>query len=115
MVGTSEPARPITGGSIRFSVTFRLAKMPRSSGQIAMPDFATSSGRMRTVSRPLNTIGPRRAAGTSPMIDFMVVVLPAPLRPSSVTTSPSATRKSTPCSTWLSPYQAFRPFTSNMV
>src|ERR1700733_4000743 len=47
--------------------------------------------------------------GTRPMMDFIVVVLPAPLRPSSVTTSPSATSKSTPCSTWLSPYQAFSP------
>ena len=28
--------------------------------------------------------------GTRPMIDFIVVVLPAPLRPSNVTTSPSA-------------------------
>ncbi len=108
MVGTSSPPGAITGGSIRFSVTFRLAKMPRSSGQIAMPARATSSGRIRTVSRPLNTIEPARR-GTRPMIDFIVVVLPAPLRPSSVTTSPSPTSKSTPCSTWLSPYQAFRP------
>src|SRR4029077_7976500 len=52
--------------------------------------------------------------GTRPMIDFSVVVLPAPLRPSSVTTSPSRTSKSTPCRMWLSPYQALRPFTSSM-
>src|SRR6185437_2588852 len=43
--------------------------------------------------------------GTRPMIDFIVVVLPAPLRPSKVTTSPSRTSKSTPCKMWLSPYQ----------
>ena len=87
--------------------------MPRSSGQIAMPAFATASGRSFTVSRPLNMIDPARR-GTSPMIDFIVVVLPAPLRPSRVTTSPSPTWKSTPCSTWLSPYHAFRPFTVNI-
>src|SRR5487761_2183591 len=52
--------------------------------------------------------------GTRPMIDFMVVVLPAPLRPSNVTTSPSCTLKSTPCRMWLSPYQAFRPFSSSI-
>src|SRR5437868_4425119 len=41
-----------------------------------------------------------------PMIDFRVVVLPAPLRPSSVTTSPDRTSKLAPCSTWDSPYHA---------
>src|ERR1700731_1284471 len=43
---------------------------------------------------------------TMPMIDLSVVVLPAPLRPSSVTTSPGSTRNSTPCRIWDSPYQA---------
>src|SRR5207244_12792301 len=41
-----------------------------------------------------------------PMIDFRVVVLPAPLRPSSVTTSPGRTSKVTPCRMCDSPYQA---------
>src|SRR5207237_7611636 len=44
--------------------------------------------------------------GTIPMIDFMVVVFPAPLRPTSVTSSPLRTSRSTPCSTWDSPYHA---------
>src|SRR5437588_9883487 len=44
-----------------------------------------------------------------PMIDLSVVVLPAPLRPSSVTTSPARTLKFAPCRMWDSPYQAFRP------
>src|SRR5262249_52628575 len=48
---------------------------------------------------------------TIPMMDFIVVVLPAPLRPSSVTTSPALTSKVTPCSTWDSPYQACSPST----
>src|SRR5690242_10475681 len=47
------------------------------------------------------------------MIDFSVVVLPAPLRPSSVTTSPGNTSKLAPCSTWDSPYQACRPSTAS--
>src|SRR6185436_19359072 len=46
-----------------------------------------------------------------PMIDFSVVVLPAPLRPSSVATSPECTSKLTPCRMWDSPYQACRFFT----
>src|ERR1700748_1980683 len=43
-----------------------------------------------------------------PMIDFSVVVLPAPLRPSSVTTSPAFTSNLIPCRMWDSPYQASR-------
>src|SRR6186713_1262040 len=46
-----------------------------------------------------------------PMIDFSVVVLPAPLRPSSVTTSPARTSKVTPWRMCDSPYHACRPFT----
>src|SRR5690349_16870823 len=52
--------------------------------------------------------------GTRPMMLFMVVVLPAPLRPSNVTTSPSLTSKSTPCRIWLSPYQACRPLIASI-
>src|SRR5262245_50204206 len=48
-----------------------------------------------------------------PRMARSVVVLPAPLRPSSVTVSPLCMARSTPCSTWLSPYQALRPFTSS--
>src|SRR3546814_18626251 len=42
-----------------------------------------------------------------------LLVLPAPLRPSRVTTSPSRTSKATPCRTWLSPYQPSRPDTAS--
>src|SRR5262245_60800491 len=48
-----------------------------------------------------------------PMIDFIVVVLPAPLRPSSVTTSPGSTSNVAPCSTCDSPYQACSPSTAS--
>src|SRR4051794_33964254 len=41
-----------------------------------------------------------------PMIARRVVVLPAPLRPNRVTTSPSPTEKSIPCRMCDSPYQA---------
>src|ERR1044072_1656007 len=46
-----------------------------------------------------------------PITDFSVVVLPAPLRPSSVTTSPSFTWKLMPCRMCDSPYQACRSCT----
>src|SRR5579864_8325672 len=57
-------------------------------------------------------IEPRRS-GRMPMIDLSVVVLPAPLRPSRVATSPAATVKSMPCRTCDSPYQASSPCTSS--
>src|SRR5512147_2287779 len=46
-----------------------------------------------------------------PITDLSVVVLPAPLRPRSVTTSPDRISKSTPCRMCDSPYQACRPCT----
>src|SRR5205085_1041669 len=63
------------------------------------------------VSVPSNVIEPRRRP-TMPMIDFSVVVFPAPLRPSSVTVSPARTSKSTPYSTCDSPYHACRSRTT---
>src|SRR6266852_1775243 len=47
------------------------------------------------------------------MIDFSVVVLPAPLRPSSVTTSPAMTSNVAPWSTCDSPYHACSPSTES--
>src|SRR5215510_8591350 len=58
-------------------------------------------------SSPWNLIEPLRLV-SMPMMARIVVVFPAPLRPSKVTTSPALTSKVMPCSTWLSPYQAFR-------
>src|SRR5918912_44888 len=77
-----------------------------------MPRRAIAFEGSRMVSVPPNLIEPWRRA-TMPMIDFSVVVLPAPLRPRSVTTSPSRTSKSMPCRMCDSPYQALRPRTSS--
>src|SRR6478736_1709115 len=112
MAGRSRPPERTTGGSSRFSSTLRLAKMPRSSGHHAMPRSAMRFEDSAIVSAPSKVMDPSRR-GTAPMIDLSVVVLPAPLRPSSVTTSPSAISKSTPCRMCDSPYQALRPFTSS--
>src|SRR5580698_11317609 len=49
-----------------------------------------------------------------PMTDFNVVVLPTPLRPSSVTTSPACTSNVMPCKICDSPYQASSPLTASM-
>src|SRR3954469_19095125 len=64
------------------------------------------------VSAPASFTDPARL-GVSPMIDFRVVVFPAPLRPTSVTSSPVRTSRSTPWSTCDSPYQACRPLSES--
>src|SRR6516225_4490332 len=63
-------------------------------------------------SLPRKATEPRRC-GTIPMIALSVVVLPAPLRPSRVTTSPSPSSKLIPCKICDSPYQAFSSLTRN--
>jgi hypothetical protein len=68
---------------------------------------------MPASSRPSKRTEPRRRS-TMPMIAFSVVVLPTPLRPSSVTTSPGCTSKVTPCRMCDSPYQASSPLTASM-
>src|SRR5450830_111140 len=62
---------------------------------------------MAMVSLPLILIEPLRAP-TSPMMERRVVVRPAPLRPSKVTTSPLFTLRSTLCRICDSPYQDCR-------
>src|ERR1700752_3448634 len=63
-----------------------------------------------TVSRLSNVTEPVRLP-TMPMIEGRGVVLPAPLRPSNVTSSPRPISKSIPCRMCDSPYQACRPAT----
>src|SRR5665647_1895570 len=104
---SESPPGLTTGGSSRFSSTLRLANTPRSSGHNAMPARAIWLDMRLIISRPSKRTEPVRWP-TMPMIDFIVVVLPAPLRPSNVTTSPSRTSKSTPCRICDSPYQACR-------
>ena len=69
--------------------------MPRSSGQNAMPIRAILSEDARMVFWLLKRTEPVRLP-MMPITDFSVVVLPAPLRPSSVTTSPALTLKFMP-------------------
>src|SRR5438045_5544026 len=77
-----------------------------------MPRRAMAFEASRIVSLPANLIEPWRRP-TMPMIDFSVVVWPAPLRPRSVITSPSRTSKSMPCRMCDSPYHALSPRTSS--
>ena len=79
-----------------------------------MPIRAILSEVVRMMSWSLNFTEPVRLP-MMPMIDFSVVVLPAPLRPSSVTTSPAFTSKLIPCRMWDSPYHASRLRTWRML
>jgi hypothetical protein len=86
--------------------------MPRSSGQKATPMRAILSDAARMISRPSKRTEPVRLP-MIPITDFRVVVLPAPFRPSRVTTSPAFTSKVMPCRMWDSPYQASRFWTES--
>src|SRR5437667_3863402 len=72
-----------------------------------MPALAIRFEAWPMSSSPARLIEPRRLP-TMPMIARRVVVLPAPLRPSRVTTSPSLTVKFIPWRMCDSPYQAGR-------
>ena len=52
--------------------------------------------------RPMNSMSPP-AAGWVPVIAFSVVVLPAPLAPIRLTSSPSRTSNDTPFTAWMPP------------
>src|SRR5882724_7069327 len=69
-----------------------------------MPCRAMRLDLRRMSSRPSSAMEPLRFANR-PMMARMVVVLPAPLRPSRVTTSAAFTSNVMPCRIWLSPYQ----------
>ena len=64
-----------------------------------MPARAMSGVAQAPISVPANVTWPRLGFH-SPMMVRSVVVLPAPLRPSSTVMAPSGTLKSTPCRMW---------------
>src|SRR5258707_14933914 len=75
-----------------------------------MPALAIRFEAWPMSSSPARLIEPRRLP-TMPMIARRVVVLPAPLRPSKVTSSPAPMVKFMPCRMCDSPYQAWRSAT----
>ena len=85
----------------RFSSTVSSGNVPRPCGTWAIPSLAICSGRLPTSSVPFITTLP--LVPTIWQIARIVVVLPAPLAPSSTTTSPSSTCRSRPRSTWTGP------------
>src|SRR5262244_3109398 len=78
-----------------------------------MPASARSCVGRREMSCPLKLMRPLRT-GKSPMMLSMVVVLPAPLRPTRHTVSASPTRRATSRSTWAGPRKVLRRDASSM-
>src|SRR5437667_44356 len=96
------PSRTAAGEAVnppisRFSYTVNWGKISRPSGTCATPAATMASGAARVMSRPSKTTRPR-AGRTSPEIVRRVVLLPLPLAPRSVTSSPAATVRETPAS-----------------
>src|SRR6478735_1365802 len=84
--------------------------MPRSAGTQPMPARARASGLRLPRSAPSRLTTPLTCL-CSPMTERSNVVLPAPLRPTRVATSPGATLTLTSVSTLASPYHAERSVT----
>jgi len=61
-----------------------------------------ASGEVALITCPASRMLPPRA-GRKPTMEWIVVDLPAPLRPSSASRRPSSNCHEMPCSTWLSP------------
>ncbi len=77
-------------------------KQPRPSGTITRPCLTRSHGPWPLIDLPMNSMSPS-ATGWMPVMAFSVVVLPAPLAPIRLTSSPLRTSKSTPLTAWMPP------------
>src|SRR3984957_3313521 len=77
-----------------------------------MPAPTMAAGGIPVMSRPSKRIRPDWAA-SSPMIAFSMVLLPAPLLPTSATTSPGSTSRLTSSTARTGPYETRTPETSS--
>src|SRR6516164_667549 len=112
-VHVGAPSRGGWRATARFSRTLRSVKTRRSSGTQPSPSRAMRYAGSDEMSRPRKTTVPRRRA-IKPMIAFIVVDLPAPLRPTSATHSPAPTASETRNSTCAWPYHASSAWTSSI-
>jgi hypothetical protein len=99
---TSRAVSARSRATCRFSITVSVGKIRRSSGTILRPRLLISSTDISLLSSPSYSMRPSRR-GMVPVMVRSVVVLPAPFRPSSVTTSFSRSSIARSNRTWLLP------------
>ena len=92
---TPARSRRAKAPSIRLSSTVSRGKIRRPSGECASPRVSTSCAGVESIRLPSNQISPDSGL-SSPEMVRRVVVLPAPLVPTSVTTWPCSTVKLIP-------------------
>src|SRR6266446_6047849 len=105
---------PRRSPTTRCSRTSSDAKTRRPCGTRPTPRRAISCAARPVTSKPFSTTAPRRT-GIRPPMARMSVVLPTPLRPSTVATCPCPTCNDTPWRIMLSPYPAWTSRTSSIV
>ena len=95
-ISTSFKAEPstISRPSQRLATTSRLSHSARSWNTVAMPRSCATAGLVMSTAAPSKSIDPDSGAKT-PESTLTSVDLPAPLSPTSATTSPASTQKST--------------------
>ena len=86
----------------RFSTMVMRVNVPRPSGTITSPCLTRSQAPCPLMDLPMNSMSPA-AAGCVPVMALSVVVLPAPLAPIRLTSSPWRTSKLTPLTAWMPP------------
>ena len=86
----------------RFSATVRNGKTSRPSGTWLSPSLTMRSGSMPWIGLPSSSIVPFCGSSTPEMV-LRMVVLPAPLAPSTVTISPCGTSRLTPRTAMMRP------------
>ena len=95
--------RWVCAPAIRFSSQVRCSNTRRPSNTCEMPSLVTLKARMPSMRLPSNAMVPLvtspRSVRRTPDTAFSVVVLPAPLAPSSVVIEPGWTSSDTPFST----------------
>src|SRR5271166_1649539 len=94
--------------TITLSSTLKLAKTRPCWKVRATPHAAISSGRSPAIRRPSKTIDPA-SDRSRPLMRLKVVVLPAPLGPMMLTSSPSVTSRSKASTAVIPPNRRVRP------
>ena len=100
--GTPDPRDRVASPMRRFSATVSRGKMSRPCGTYPRPSDARAYGGSEAMLAPSHAIDPERI-GKRPIRHLSSVVLPTPLRPSSVVQRPAGTSKPTSRRMWLPP------------